>query len=72
MEGEILLRLKAVMEMTGLKHAMLYKLIAEGKFPKPIKLTERCVAWLLSEVEAFIQSRIAASRARSSDGETSK
>ena len=59
MQGEVLLRIKAVKEKTGLKHATLYKLISDGKFPKPIKLSERCVGWLLSEVEKFIQDRIA-------------
>ena len=68
MIDEKLLRINAVKEKTGLKHAMLYALIAEGKFPKPVKLSERCVAWLLSEVEAFIQGRIAASRAGLNDG----
>ena len=68
MNSEVLLRIKAVKEKTGLKHATLYKLIGEGKFPKPIKITERCSAWLLSEGEMFIQNRIAASRAGSSDG----
>ena len=68
MGNEVLLRINAVKEKTGLKHAMLYALIAQGEFPKPIKLTKRCSAWLLSEVEAFIQSRIAASRAGPSGG----
>ena len=71
MQGEVLLRIKSVKEKTGLKHAMLYKLIAEGKFPKPIKLSERCVAWLLSEVEAFIQGRIAAGRVDLASGKGS-
>lgn len=68
MYEEKFLRINAVKEKTGLKHAMLYALMAEGKFPKPVKLSKRCVAWLLSEVEAFIQSRIAASRGGLSDG----
>jgi prophage regulatory protein len=68
MGNEALLRINAVKEKTGLKQAMLYALIAQGEFPKPIKLTKRCSAWLLSEVEAFIQSRIAASRAGASGG----
>ena len=63
MDGEILLRLNTVLGKTGLKRAMLYKLMADGKFPKPIKLSKRCVAWLLSEVEAFIKGRIALTRA---------
>ena len=62
MNGEVLLRVKAVKEKTGLKHATLYKLIEQGKFPRPVKIAERCSAWLLSEVEVFIQSRIAASQ----------
>ena len=68
MSDEFLLRINAVMDKTGLKRAMLYKLIAAGKFSKPVKLSESCVAWLWSEVEAFIQSRIAASRAGTKDG----
>ena len=68
MQNEVLLRINTVLAKTGLKRAMLYKLIAAGIFPRPVKLSERCVAWLLSEVEAFIQNRIAASRAGLNDG----
>ncbi|NEY29454.1 AlpA family transcriptional regulator [Escherichia coli] len=38
-----------------------YKLISEGLFPKPIKLG-RSSRWLKSEVEAWMQQRIADSR----------
>ncbi|CAB5540353.1 Predicted transcriptional regulator [Citrobacter youngae] len=38
-----------------------YKLISEGQFPKPIKLG-RSSRWLKSEVEAWMQQRIADSR----------
>ncbi|EPL3465050.1 AlpA family transcriptional regulator [Citrobacter freundii] len=38
-----------------------YKLISEGLFPKPIKLG-RSSRWLKSEVEAWLQQRIADSR----------
>ncbi|HAV1526173.1 TPA: AlpA family transcriptional regulator [Enterobacter hormaechei subsp. steigerwaltii] len=38
-----------------------YKLISEGLFPKPIKLG-RSSRWLKSEVEAWVQQRIADSR----------
>lgn len=38
-----------------------YKLISEGLFPKPIKLG-RSSRWLKSEVEAWVQQRIAYSR----------
>ena len=38
-----------------------YKLISEGLFPKPVKLG-RSSRWLKSEVEAWVQQRIADSR----------
>ncbi|MGL5455527.1 MAG: helix-turn-helix transcriptional regulator [Citrobacter telavivensis] len=38
-----------------------YRLISEGQFPKPIKLG-RSSRWLKSEVEAWMQQRIADSR----------
>lgn len=38
-----------------------YKLISEGLFPKPVKLG-RSSRWLQSEVEAWVQQRIADSR----------
>ena len=38
-----------------------YKLISEGQFPKPIKLGRRS-RWLKSEVETWMQQRIADSR----------
>ncbi|HAT3905064.1 TPA: AlpA family transcriptional regulator [Citrobacter koseri] len=40
-----------------------YKLISEGQFPKPIKLG-RSSRWLKSEVEAWMQQRIADSRGK--------
>ena len=30
----------------------------QGRFPKPIKLGKRGSAWLVSEVDAWLQSRI--------------
>ncbi|ATX01343.1 hypothetical protein CU079_06780 [Citrobacter freundii] len=38
-----------------------YKLISEGMFPRPIKLG-RSSRWLKSEVETWLQQRIAESR----------
>lgn len=38
----------------------MYALIQKGEFPKPIKLSERSSAWLESEVQAWIDARIAA------------
>ena len=53
-----ILRLKTVVEITGLARSTVYKYIAEGIFPKPISLGGRSVGWLESEVHSWIQSRL--------------
>ena len=37
----LLLRMGAVMQVTGLARSTIYKLIAENKFPQPAQLTGR-------------------------------
>jgi hypothetical protein len=36
---------------------MIYRLIAEGKFPAPIRIGPRRVVWLTDEIEAFLDAR---------------
>ena len=50
-----------ITQLTGLTDKWFYKLIQDGEFPKPIKLGRRS-RWLESEVEAWLQQRIAQSR----------
>lgn len=53
-----LIRMKEVMAMTGLARCTVYRDIARGAFPKPVKIgTASC--WPAHEVEAFIAQRIA-------------
>lgn len=54
-----ILRMKMVIEITGLARSTVYKYIAEGIFPKPITLGGRSVGWVESEVFAWIQARVA-------------
>lgn len=49
---------------TGMTDKWFYQLISEGKFPKPIKLG-RSSRWYKSDVEIWMQQRIAASRGAS-------
>lgn len=37
----------------------IYKEMAEGTFPTPVKIGSRSVAWVVAEVRAVIQARIA-------------
>jgi prophage regulatory protein len=61
MANEII-RLPEVKRRTGLSRAKIYALIAQGSFPKQIKLTERAAGWLVDEVDGWIEQRIAQSR----------
>ena len=56
----ILLRLPMVMRITGLARSTIYKLISQNQFPVPIKLSKRAVAWLQSEIESWVSSRVRA------------
>ena len=49
-----LLRLPQVMDQVGLRPTRIYELMGDGTFPKPIRLGERAVAWIASEIETWI------------------
>jgi len=50
-----LLRLKDVESLTCMKKTKVYRLIAEGKFPKP-KKNGRQSLWMLEEIKLWISS----------------
>lgn len=51
------LRLKQVVERTGICRASIYRFVREGKFPASIKLGERAVGWYESDVEGWLIAR---------------
>nr|WP_272881091.1 AlpA family transcriptional regulator [Raoultella ornithinolytica] len=51
-----------VMNRTGYCKAWIYRLIKDGKFPTPVKIGTRAVAFVESEIDAWIQSVIETSR----------
>ncbi|ASA28997.1 AlpA family transcriptional regulator [Pseudomonas aeruginosa] len=61
-----IMRLKEVIDTTGLARSTIYKYIADGIFPKPVNLapagidvpSTRAVGWLQGEVEDWILARI--------------
>ena len=53
-----IIRLKEVIDCTGLGRSTIYKYISEGAFPKQVSLGDRCVAWVESEVHDWILARI--------------
>ena len=58
-ESTRLIRRKEVQAKTGLGASSIYALMSEGKFPKPITLSIRRVAWIESDIDLWIAERIA-------------
>jgi predicted DNA-binding transcriptional regulator AlpA len=56
------IRLGEVIDRTGIPKSTVYSMIAAGKFPAPIQITPRRVAWLENEVSDWQANQIAASR----------
>jgi prophage regulatory protein len=54
------LRLPEVMGLTGLSRSTLYDAIKRGSFPASVPLGGKGVAWVSTEVESWMASRIAA------------
>jgi len=59
---ERILRLSDVKERTGLSRSTIYLYINDGIFPRPISLGARCVGWLESEIDGWIEACIHKSR----------
>ena len=56
-----LLKRPEVERLVLLSRATLYRLMATGDFPRPVRLAQRSVAWRRADVEEWIDSRPAAS-----------
>lgn len=54
-----IIRLKEVMDKTGLSRSTIYRQITEGIFPLSVPLGGKAKGWLESEVEGWILSRVA-------------
>ena len=57
-EGIRFLRMDDLREKVGLSRSQIYKLIADGDFPKQNKVGERISVWQESEVEEWMVSKI--------------
>jgi len=53
----VFLRMPTVMRMTGLGRSTIYRLIAERKFPSPVRLGTRAVAWRSSDLDQWSEAR---------------
>ena len=53
---ERILRLKAVLERTGLSRSTLYRKVQEGTFPKQVRIAARCAGWRESAVNVWLRN----------------
>lgn len=52
-----ILRVREVAGRSGISRSLIYKFVREGKFPPGVKIGERAVGWLESDVEGWITGR---------------
>lgn len=55
-----LIKLKEVIEITGLSRSSIYTLAQKKEFPNPVKLSARSSAWVQSEIHDWVNERLAA------------
>ena len=57
-----ILRLPQVKGRVGLSRSSIYLAVSQGKFPQPVRLGDRAVGWLESEVEAWLREKVDGAR----------
>jgi prophage regulatory protein len=53
---ERIIRLKTVLDRTGLSRSTLYRKIGQGTFPKQVRISARCAGWRESAVDAWLSN----------------
>jgi prophage regulatory protein len=59
-----LIRLKEVKHRVSLSRSTIYRWMSEGRFPKPVSLGKRSVAWSADDIDLWISHRVASDEAR--------
>ena len=57
-----LIRLPEVLRRTGYSKAWIYRLMSEQRFPSAVKIGSRAIAFVESEIDDWVNQRIAESR----------
>ena len=63
-----IIRLPAVKEKTGLSRSSIYLRMSKDEFPKSISLGDRAIGWLESDIEQWLEDKIAASKFLQGEG----
>ena len=51
-----LIDLKSVESLTGLTGRTIYRLLAEGSFPQPVRISKRAIRWWSNEIDAHLSN----------------
>ncbi|MDQ0250862.1 prophage regulatory protein [Sphingomonas kyeonggiensis] len=51
-----ILRIKTVLERTGLSRSTMYRKMQNGTFPPAIKISARCAGWRESAISAWLRN----------------
>lgn len=62
MNGQTILRLREILRRLSISRSAFYVLVKTGHFARPIQLGARSVGWLESDLIAYLEARIKASR----------
>jgi prophage regulatory protein len=57
--GKRTLRIWQVVEKVGLSAPTIWRLCSSGEFPKPVKISKGCTAWLEHEIDELIDVKAA-------------
>jgi prophage regulatory protein len=55
---KILLRLAQVLEIVPLSRSEIYRRVASGKFPRPVKIGQRASAWDSDQIQAYVRDKL--------------
>ena len=51
-----ILRLNTVLDRTGLSRATLYRKVADGTFPRQVRIATRCMGWRESAINDWLRN----------------
>lgn len=51
-----ILRIKTVLERTGLSRSTLYRKMQNGTFPRQVRIAVRCAGWRESDVDKWLRN----------------
>lgn len=55
---ERIIRIKTVLERTGLSRSTLYRKMQDGSFPKSVRISLRCAGWREAAVNTWLHNRL--------------